>query len=72
MTPYQYRAIRRACDLTQGQLALVLGLPREAVVRREAGTQNITVEAVLALGAVEKWRVRKPRNDISALPRKDS
>ena len=39
MTPSQYRKERTQRGLTQAALAALLGVPREAVVRREAGTQ---------------------------------
>lgn len=37
MTPEEFRALREAAGLTQGQLAARLGLTREAVNRLEAG-----------------------------------
>ena len=36
MTPSQYRKERTQRGLTQAALAALLGVPREAVVRREA------------------------------------
>jgi DNA-binding XRE family transcriptional regulator len=53
MSPDQYRALRLALGLTQGGLAERLGVPREAIVRREAGTQRITEEAAIALRALK-------------------
>jgi DNA-binding XRE family transcriptional regulator len=52
MTPDQYRKTREKKGYTQGGLAALLGLPREAIVRREGGTQRITQEAVIALHAL--------------------
>ena len=42
MSPIQYRAHREQLGLTQARLADILGIAREAIVRREAGTQRIT------------------------------
>lgn len=58
MTPDQYRAARLALNFTQADLAEQLGLPREAIVRREAGTQRITAEAEIALRAL---RAKAPK-----------
>lgn len=52
MSPDQYRKTREKKGYTQGGLAALLGLPREAIVRREGGTQRITQEAVIALHAL--------------------
>lgn len=52
MTPDQYRKTRERKGYTQGGLAALLGLRREAIVRREGGTQRITQEAVIALHAL--------------------
>ena len=52
MSPDQYRKTREKRGYTQGGLAALLGLPREAIVRREGGTQRITQEAVIALHAL--------------------
>ena len=49
MSPAQYKAKREQLGLTQAGLAALLGIPREAVVRRETGTQRITEEAAIAL-----------------------
>lgn len=49
MTPTQYQKRRADLGLTQAGLAKLLGLPREAIVRREAGTQKITEEAAIAI-----------------------
>jgi DNA-binding XRE family transcriptional regulator len=52
MTPDQYREMRLALGMTQADLADQLGLPREAIVRREKGTQKITGEADIAIRAL--------------------
>lgn len=52
MTPSEYRTAREKLGYTQAELAAKLGIPREAIVRREAGTQRITEEAVIALRAI--------------------
>ena len=49
MTPDQYRKHREQLGLTQAGLAALLGIPREAIVRRERGKQRITEEAAIAL-----------------------
>lgn len=54
MSPEQYRKHREQLGLTQAGLARVLGLPREAIVRREGGTQRITKEAAIALRALPR------------------
>lgn len=54
MTPAEYRTHREQLGLTQAGLAALLGLPREAIVRREAGTQRITEEAAIALRALPR------------------
>ena len=53
MNPDQYRKHREHLGLTQAGLAALLGLPREAIVRREAGTQKITIEAEIAIRALK-------------------
>lgn len=53
MSPAEYRSHREKLGLTQAGLAARLGIPREAVVRREAGTQRITEEAAIALRALK-------------------
>ena len=59
MTPSQYRKERTQRGLTQAALAALLGVPREAVVRREAGTQPIIEEAALALLSLPKTKPAK-------------
>ena len=63
MSPDQYRNYReQQLGLTQAGLAVLLGIPREAVVRREAGTQRISTEAEIAIRALPRpktGRVRK-------------
>ena len=60
MSPAQYRQERTQRGLTQAALAALLGIPREAVVRREAGTQPIIKEAALALLSLPKTKRAKP------------
>jgi transcriptional regulator with XRE-family HTH domain len=56
MSPAQYRKERTQRGLTQAALAARLGVPREAIVRREAGTQPIIAEAAMALLSLPKKR----------------
>jgi len=53
MSPTEYKAHREKLGLTQAGLAARLGLPRTAIVKREAGDQRITEEAALALRALK-------------------
>ena len=59
MSPAQYRKERTQRGLTQAALAALLGVPREAIVRREAGTQPIIPEAALALLSLPKNKPAK-------------
>ena len=59
MSPAQYRKERTQRGLTQAALAALLGLPREAIVRREAGTQPIIPEAALALLSIPPEEKKK-------------
>lgn len=52
MTPPEYKAHRKKLGFTQAGLAARIGLPRTAIVKREAGAQRITEEATLALRAL--------------------
>lgn len=52
MSPADYKATREKLSLTQAGLAARFGLPRTAIVKREAGDQRITEEAALALRAL--------------------
>lgn len=54
MTPTEYKDHRKHLELTQIELAAKLGLAREAIVRREAGTQKITEEAAIAIKAIRE------------------
>jgi len=54
MTPAQYLEHRKQLELTQAELADMLGLPRHAILRREAGTQKITEEAAIAIRAIRE------------------
>lgn len=49
MSPQEYREVRVAAGLTQGQLAERLGVTREIINRRERGLAPIKLEQVLAL-----------------------
>jgi len=65
VSPDQYRKHREQLGLTQAGLAALLGIPREAIVRREAGAQRITEEAAIALRALPRptskpSRARRP------------
>jgi transcriptional regulator with XRE-family HTH domain len=60
MSPSKYRKERTARGLTQAALAALLGVPREAIVRREAGTQPILPEAAMALLSLPKTNPAKP------------
>lgn len=59
MTPDQYRKHREQLGLTQAGLAALLGLPREAIVRREAGSQKITEEAAIAIRSIPRPKEKK-------------
>lgn len=52
MTPAEYKAHREKLGLTQAGLAVLLGVPRETISRRENGIQSITEEMALALRAL--------------------
>ena len=61
-TPESYRARRQSLELTQAALAAMLGLPREAIVRRERGSQRISAEAWIAIRTLRlKARRRKSK-----------
>ena len=62
MTHDQYRKHREQLGLTQAGLAALLGIPREAIVRREAGTQRITEEAVIAIRSFPRPKTKVGRN----------
>ena len=62
MTPAQYRTERQRRGLTQAGLAALLGLAREAIVRREAGTQRITEEAAIALRSFPRPKTKGVRH----------
>jgi DNA-binding XRE family transcriptional regulator len=59
VSPDDYKAHREKLGLTQAGLAARLGLPRTAIVKREAGDQRITEEAALALRALSPARARR-------------
>jgi transcriptional regulator with XRE-family HTH domain len=60
MSPAEYRKERTQRGLSQAALAALLGVPREAVNRREAGTQPIIAEAALALLSLPKTKPATP------------
>lgn len=57
MSTEEYRKTREQLGYTQAELASLLGLPREAIVRREAGTQRLPEEAAIAI----RHLPRKPK-----------
>lgn len=61
MSPAQYKKERTARGLTQAALAALLGVPREAIVRRERGQQPIINEAALAIRSLPKARKQKSK-----------
>ena len=63
MSPAEYRAHRKKRGLTQAALAELLGVPREAVVRREGGTQPIIPEATMALLSLPKTKPATARTE---------
>jgi len=62
VSPEKYRKHREQLGLTQAGLAALLGLAREAIVRREAGTQRITEEAAIALRSFRRPKTKGVRN----------
>lgn len=67
MTPEEYKATRERLG-TQAEVALLLGVNRVTVAKRENGTMTVTNEAVLAIQSLRRpRRVRKSAND-QALP----
>ena len=61
MTPDDYRKSRLKLGLTQTALAELVGVWRETISKREAGTLPISRESELALEALEKQTTRKQR-----------
>lgn len=59
MSPAEYRARREKLGLTQAGLSARLGLPRTAIVKREAGDQRITHEAALAISSLRPTKTKK-------------
>ena len=59
MTPAEYKAARLSLGLTQAELAERLGIPREAISRRESNIQRITLEAEIALRSLPKTKGKK-------------
>jgi len=58
MTPGDYK-VQRELRGTQSAVAVLLGVNRVTVARRETGEQVITTEAWLALLALPKLRKKK-------------
>jgi len=66
MTATEYKATRERLG-TQAEVALMLGVNRVTVAKRENGTMTITNEAVLAIQSLRRpRRVRKSENETSA------
>ena len=64
MTPEEYKATRERLG-TQAKVALMLGVNRVTVAKRENGTMTITNEAVLAIQSLRSpKRSRKSENII--------
>lgn len=62
MTPEEYKATRERLG-TQAEVALLLGVNRVTVAKRENGTMTVTNEAVLAIQSLRRpRRVRKSAN----------
>jgi DNA-binding XRE family transcriptional regulator len=49
----EYRARRKALGMTQQQLAEELGITRDTIIAREAGTRRLTGEHFHALRSIE-------------------
>ena len=72
MTPEEYKATRERLG-TQAEVALLLGVNRVTVAKRENGTMTVTNEAVLAIQSLRRpRRVRKSSNDPSSPTRRES
>ena len=63
MNAAEYKAARERLG-TQAEVALLLGVNRVTVAKREGGTMTITNEAVLAIQSLRRpKRSRKSEND---------
>lgn len=60
MTPDQYKRLRKKIG-TQAEAATKLGVTRETINKREAGSMLITTEAAAALSQLSKRKTRKPK-----------
>jgi DNA-binding XRE family transcriptional regulator len=49
MTAEQYRSTRASLGLTQAELAELLGVSRDTIIRRESGESQITREIEVAI-----------------------
>ena len=68
MTPAEYKATRVRLG-TQAEVAVLLGVNRVTVAKRENGTMTITNEAVLAIQSLRRPRgKRKSENDQAEAP----
>jgi transcriptional regulator with XRE-family HTH domain len=59
MTPKEYRSLRESLNLTQGELAELVGVALNTISRRELGQIAIDREAELALGWIAEARKKK-------------
>ena len=72
MSPEEYKATRERLG-TQTEVALMLGVNRVTVAKRENGTMTITNEAVLAIQSLRRpKRKRKSENAAGELRLPDS
>ena len=58
MTPEEYKATRERLG-TQAEVALILGVNRVTVAKRENGAMTITNEAVLAIQSLRRPRGKR-------------
>ncbi len=54
MTSDEYKTLRERLDLTQGELAVLLGVSRKTINSRENGATRITEDAALAIRALKR------------------
>jgi DNA-binding XRE family transcriptional regulator len=65
MTAPEYKAAREHLG-TQAEVALMLGVNRVTVAKREGGTMTITNEAVLAIQSLRRPRGKRKSENIQA------
>lgn len=58
MSPAEYRAHREKLGFTQAGLSAILGIAREAVVRRESGKQPISEEMAIAIRSLRPVKTK--------------